>query len=213
MKSRIVLCQIFSCLCQHSQLCPFPLVQTMIEFTNWIPKRVRGPVFFNYDYRLIIFLVVCCKELQGLKVDWNLGQQQDAGYSNQISTRLIPIRSWKCRRMWLWSSLWKDMHDHVRKISTRSMTGASGSKRLVSYWCLYDLYFQLLINCISGRVHVNLYLDFSRAYPQKWLTWWRKKKSGYNTLTKLFYTVHSSKAPPSSWYSGWVDSSLQDQSF
>ena len=35
-------------------------------------------------------------------------------YSNQISTR-------------------QDMHDHVAKISTRFMTGASGSMRLVSY--------------------------------------------------------------------------------
>ena len=26
---------------------------------------------------------------------------------------------------------------------------------------------QLLINCTSCRVHVNLYLDFSRTYPQK----------------------------------------------
>ena len=25
----------------------------------------------------------------------------------------------------------------------------------------------LLRNCASGRVHVNLYLDFSMAYPQK----------------------------------------------
>ena len=32
---------------------------------------------------------------------------------------------------------------------------------------IYDLYIQLLINCTSGRVHVNLYLDFSRAYAQK----------------------------------------------
>ena len=40
------------------------------------------------------------------------------------------------------------------------MTGASGSH----FW-LYDLYFQLLINRTGGRVHVNLYLDFSRAYP------------------------------------------------
>ena len=32
---------------------------------------------------------------------------------------------------------------------------------------LYDLHFQLLINCTSGRVHVNLYLDFIRAYLQK----------------------------------------------
>ena len=32
---------------------------------------------------------------------------------------------------------------------------------------MYDLYFQLLINCTSGRVHVNLYFDFSRAHPKK----------------------------------------------
>ena len=31
---------------------------------------------------------------------------------------------------------------------------------------IYDL-FQLLINCTSSRVHVNLYLDFSRTYPKK----------------------------------------------
>ena len=31
---------------------------------------------------------------------------------------------------------------------------------------IYDL-FQLLINCTSGRVHVNLYLDFSRTYSKK----------------------------------------------
>ena len=30
------------------------------------------------------------------------------------------------------------------------MTGASGSMRLVSYSWLYDLYFQLLINCTSA---------------------------------------------------------------
>jgi len=29
------------------------------------------------------------------------------------------------------------------------------------------IYFQLLINCTSGRVHVNLCLDFSRAYPKR----------------------------------------------
>ena len=29
------------------------------------------------------------------------------------------------------------------------------------------LIFQLLINCTSGRVDVNLYLDFIRTYPQK----------------------------------------------
>ena len=53
--------------------------------------------------------------------------------------------------------------------------------RLDLFW-LYDSYFQLLINCTSGRVHVNLYLDFSRAYPQKWLTCWSKETSGYDRI-------------------------------
>ena len=94
---------------------------------------------------------------------------------------MIPIRWWKCRRRWLWSSLWQDMHDHVGKISTRSWL-----VRLDLWgWCHIDgyttnVYFQLLLNCTSGRVHVNSYLDFIRAYPQKWLTCWRKKNSGYH---------------------------------
>ena len=58
------------------------------------------------------------------------------------------------------------------------MTGASGSMRSVSHWWLYDLYFQLPINCASGRVHVNLYLDFSRAYPQKVIYLLKEEKFG-----------------------------------
>ena len=38
------------------------------------------------------------------------------------------------------------------------------------------------LDCTSGSIHVNLYLDFSRAYPQKWLTCWRKKNSGYYAI-------------------------------
>ena len=48
--------------------------------------------------------------------------------------------------------------------------------RLDLSW-LYDSYFQLLINCSSGRVHVNLYLDFSRAHPKKLM-----KNSGYERI-------------------------------
>ena len=45
-KSRIVPCQILSCLCRHSQPClDLPSVQTVIEFTNWIPKIM---VQFSY---------------------------------------------------------------------------------------------------------------------------------------------------------------------
>ena len=31
---------------------------------------------------------------------------------------------------------------------------------------------------MAARVHVNLYLNFGRAYPQKWLTCWKKENSG-----------------------------------
>ena len=41
------------------------------------------------------------------------------------------------------------------------------------------------IDCTSGSGHVNLYLDFSRAYPQKWLTCWRNKNSGYDEIIFL----------------------------
>ena len=47
----------------------------------------------------------------------------------------------------------------------------------------------LLRNCASGRVHVNLYLDFSMAYPQKWLTCWKKKNSGYDGIIFAVGTV------------------------
>ena len=60
--------------------------------------------------------------------------------SNQISTRLIPIRWWKCRIRWLWSSLWQDMQDHVGKISTRPWL-----VRLDLWgWCRFDGYIRLV---------------------------------------------------------------------
>ena len=31
-------------------------------------------------------------------------------------------------------------------------------------------------------IHVNLYLEFRRAYPQKWLTCWSKENSGYDGI-------------------------------
>ena len=44
---------------------------------------------------------------------------------------------------------------------------------------LYDLHFQLLINCTSRRVHVNLYLDFIRAYvPPKVIDLLKEGKFG-----------------------------------
>ena len=62
--------------------------------------------------------------------------------SNKISTRLIPIRWWKCRRRWLWSSLWQDMQDHVGKISTRSWL-----VRLDLWgWCHFDGYIRLVFS-------------------------------------------------------------------
>ena len=47
----------------------------------------------------------------------------------------------------------------------------------------------VLTNCASGRVHVKLYLDFSMAYPQKGLTCWRKKISGYDGIIFAVGTV------------------------
>ena len=36
----------------------------------------------------------------------------------------------------------------------------------------------LLRNCASGRVHVNLYLDFSMAYPPKVIDLLKEEKFG-----------------------------------
>ena len=155
-----------------------PSVQTVIKFTNWIPK-----IMVQFCYLRLYFGIdnVSRRLLQWIaRIESGLKRRPTTRYrtySNQISTIL--------RFRWdnesaeegdLWSSLWQDTHDHVGKISTRSWL-----VRLVLFW-LYDLYFQLLINCTSGRVHVNLYLDFSRAYPQKWLTCWKKENSGYEGI-------------------------------
>ena len=51
------------------------------------------------------------------------------------------------------------------------------------------------MNCDSGRVHVNLYLDFSMAYPQKWLSYWRKKNSGYDGIIFAVGTVKVNSWP------------------
>ena len=42
--------------------------------------------------------------------------------------------------------------------------GISGPKRTV---CNREVSVRRGSDCTSGRVHVNLYRDFSRAYPQK----------------------------------------------
>ena len=136
-----------------------PLVQTVIEFTNWIPKIIVQFCYLrlyfgidNVSRRLLQWIARIKNELKLRPTT------RYRTYNNQIS-----------RGRWLWSSLWQNMHDHVGKVShDEIMTGTSGFIRLVSYWWLYGLYFRLLINCTSGRVHVNLYLDFIRAYPQKW---------------------------------------------
>ena len=112
-------------------------------------------------------------------MDWNLGEQQDTGHT---ATRKVQdwFRSdsesaeecdfeagdaWPCR---------EDQYE--------IMTGASRSMRLVSYWWLYDLCFQSLINYSNGRVHVNLYLDFIRAYPQQWQSCSKKENFHYDGI-------------------------------
>ena len=125
-----------------------PSVQKVIEFTNWIPKII---VHFCY-LRLYfgIFSNVCRRLLQWIaRIKNGLTLRPTTRYrtySNQISTRLIPIRWWKCRRRWLWSSLRQDMHDHVGKIGTRSWLVRLDLWGWCHWW-LYDLYFQLLMNC------------------------------------------------------------------
>ena len=157
-----------------------PSVQTVIKFTNRIPK-----IMVQFCYSRLYFGIdnVSRRLLQWItsRIENGLKRRPTTRYrtySNQISTIL--------RFRWdnesaeegdLWSSLWQDMHDHVGKISTRSWL-----VRLDLFW-LYDSYFQLLINCTSGRVHVNLYLDFNRAYPKKWLACCKKENSGYEGIT------------------------------
>ena len=149
-----------------------PSVQTVIKFTNWIPKIMiqlcYSRLYFGIDNvsrRLLQWIARIKNELKRRPTT------RYRKYSNQMSTRLrFRSDNGSAEEGDLWSSLWQDMHDHVGKISTRSWP-----VRLDLFW-LHDLYFQLLTNYTSGRVHVNLYLDFSRAYPQKWLTcrWIRK---------------------------------------
>ena len=43
-------------------------------------------------------------------------------------------------------------------------------------------------------IHLSLYLDFSRAYPQTGLTCWSKENSGYEP-----YNIHSRKKKVNSY--------------
>ena len=155
-----------------------PSVQTVIEFTNWIPK-----IMVQFCYLRLYFGIdnVSRRLLQWIaRIENGLKHRPTTRYwtySNQISTRLrFRSDDETDEEGDLWGSLWQDMHDHVGKISTRLWL-----VRLDLFW-VYDLYFPLLINCTSGRVHVNLHLDFSMAYPQKWLTCWKKENSGYEGI-------------------------------
>ena len=164
-----------------------PSVQTVIEFTNWIPKIMVQfcylRLYFGIDNVSRRLLQWIARIKNGLKLRPTTRYRT---YSNQIKVQdwfrsdyesaeegdfeVVYGRighTWPCR---------KDQYE--------IMTGTSGSMRLVSHWWLYDVYFQLLLNCTSGRVHVNSYLDFIRAYPQKWLTCWRKKNSGYHGIIR-----------------------------
>ena len=155
-----------------------PSVQTVIKFTNWIPK-----IMVQFCYLRLYFGIdnVSRRLLQWIaRIENGLKRRPTTRYwtySNQISTRLrFRSDDEGDEEGDLWGSLLQDMHDHVGKISTRLWL-----VRLDLFW-LYDLYFPLLINCTSGRVHVNLHLDFSMAYPQKWLTCWKKENSGYEGI-------------------------------
>ena len=99
-KSRIVPCHVIplSALSTMS----LPSVQTVIKFTNWIPKIMKQfcylRLYFGIDniaYRLLQWIA---STKNGLN---RRPKTRYRTYSNQISTRLIPIRWWKCRGRWL----------------------------------------------------------------------------------------------------------------
>ena len=166
-----------------------PSVQTAFKFTSWIPK-----IMAQFCYLRLYFDInnVSRRLLQWIgRIENGLKRRPTTRYrtySNQISTRLrFRSDNESAEEGDSWSSLWQDMHDHVGEISTRSWL-----VRLDLFW-LYDLYCHLLINCTSGRVHVNLYLDFSRAYPQKWWTCWKKENSGYEGIIRGTQWGDSSK--------------------
>ena len=147
-----------SCPCQHSQLCLSHLCKVCTDGRdNWIPKIMAQFCYLrlyfcvnNVSRRLLQWIA---RIINGLK---HRPMTRYRTYSNQISTRLFSKKG-----------LWQDMHG---KISTRSWL-----VRLDLLW-LHDLYFQLpWINWTGGRVHVNLFLDFSRPTPKSdWLAERRK---------------------------------------
>ena len=56
-------------------------VQTVMKFTDRIPKIMVRLGYEDYILALIMFLVVCCNGLQGLEMDGNIGQQQDTRHA------------------------------------------------------------------------------------------------------------------------------------
>ena len=69
-----------------------PLVQTVIEFTNRIPKIMVQFCYLRLYFGIDMFLVVCYNGFRitnGLKLRPTTRYRT---YSNQKSTRLIPIR-------------------------------------------------------------------------------------------------------------------------
>ena len=124
-----------------------PSVQTVIKFTNWIPKIMvqfcYSRLYFGIDNVSRRLLQWIARIKNGLKLRPTTRYRT---YSNQISTRLrFRSDNESAEEGDLWSSLWQDMHDHVGKISTRTCP-----VRLDLFW-LHDLYFQFLTNCTSGQ--------------------------------------------------------------
>ena len=116
-KSRIVPCQILSWLLTLSAL-PVSLIGANSDWIHQLNSKNNGSVCYlrlyfgndNISRRLLQWIA---RIKNGLKLKPTTRYRT---YSNQISTRLIPIS----RRGRLWSSLWQDMQGHVGKISTRS---------------------------------------------------------------------------------------------
>ena len=79
-KSNCPLSNTFMPLSAHSTMSLLS-VQTVIEFTNWIPKIMVQFCYLRLHFGIDNISRRCCNGLQGLKTDWNLGQQQDTGHT------------------------------------------------------------------------------------------------------------------------------------
>ena len=171
-KSRIVPCQILPCLCQDSQLrLDLPLVQTVIEFTNCIPKLM---VQFFFYLRLYFGTDNVSRRLwqwiaSHQKMDWNLGQL--SGHTvNKIPEHTRPGHTaTRYVQDWIRSDSESAEEGHFEVVYCRTCMTISGRSirdhdwcvwiyEAGVYWWLYGLNFQSpykLLNCLKAEVHAT----------------------------------------------------------